>query len=136
MAVLLLQSGANPDIQSKSGMTALHATAFNNRDGLVQVLLSFNADPNLVDSKGRTPIMVAAQMGHTNPITHMAQAGANLEVRDVRGNTPLMLACGGRHLGAVDELLFEDGSSSSGVLRAIIVLLDDRCYFNGYVSLG
>ena len=105
MAVLLLQSGANPDIQSKSGMTALHATAFNNRDGLVQVLLSFNADPNLVDSKGRTPIMVAAQMGHTNPITHMAQAGANLEVRDVRGNTPLMLACGGRHLGAVDELL-------------------------------
>lgn len=105
MAVVLLESGANPNIQSKTGMTALHAAAFNNRDGLVQVLLSYSADPNLVDSKGRTPIMVAAQMGNTNPITYLAQAGAGLEVRDIRGNTPLMLACGGRHLGAMDELL-------------------------------
>ena len=105
MAVLLLQSGTNPNIQSKSGMSALHAAAFNSRDGLVQVLLSFNANPNLIDSKGRTPIMVAAQMGHTNPITYLATAGANLEVRDIRGSTPLMLACGGSHLGAMDELL-------------------------------
>lgn len=105
MAVVLLEAGANPDIQSKSGMSALHAAAFNNRDGIVQLLISYRADPNLVDSKGRTPIMVAAQMGNTNPITYLAQAGASLEVRDLRGNTPLMLACGGRHLGALDELL-------------------------------
>lgn len=105
MVVVLLDAGANPNLQSKSGMTALHAAAFNNRDGIVQLLISYRADPNLVDSKGRTPIMVAAQMGNTNPITYLAQAGAALEVRDARGNTPLMLACGGRHLGAMDELL-------------------------------
>lgn len=105
MTVLLLESGANPNLQSKSGMSALHAAAFNSRDGIVEVLLFYRADPNLIDSKGRTPVMVAAQMGHTNQITHLAEAGAALEVRDVRGNTPLMLACGGRHLGAMDELL-------------------------------
>lgn len=105
MAVVLLDGGANPNLQSKSGMSALHAAAFNNRDGIVQLLISYRADLNLLDSKGRTPIMVAAQMGNTNPITYLAQAGAALEVRDLRGNTPLMLACGGRHLGAMDELL-------------------------------
>lgn len=105
MAVMLLEAGANPNLQSKSGMSALHAAAFNNRDGIVQLLISYRADPDLVDGKGRTPIMVAAQVGNTNPITHLAQAGAALEVRDIRGNTPLMLACGGRHLGAMDELL-------------------------------
>lgn len=66
MAVrLLLEHGANPNLQSFKGYTALHLAAISDRASIVQMLLDNKADPNKKDGFDETPLLYAALAGHS-----------------------------------------------------------------------
>lgn len=54
VAEVLLAHGADPNLQSKNGMTALMAAAGRNHLEMAELLLNHNADPNLLQYHVRT----------------------------------------------------------------------------------
>lgn len=65
-ALLLLCSGADPNIQGQGGDTPLHIAARHNNLDLIRAMIVFGADVNLKNFKGETPRHIAAtQMVNT-----------------------------------------------------------------------
>ena len=56
---ILIQHGADINIQGKDGDTALHWAAVNGKNEVTKILLEAGADPHLPDNKGKTPIQMA-----------------------------------------------------------------------------
>lgn len=59
MTNILLDSGANPNIQDNLGETPLHVAVINNNTEILRALLQKGADPTLTDKKGESPIGAA-----------------------------------------------------------------------------
>ena len=77
---LLLQHGANPDLQMTFGnMTGLMIAASNEQEACVQALLQVNADTELLDVKGRTALQHAKADGHTTIAELIRQHTAPLQ---------------------------------------------------------
>lgn len=53
---LLLEHGADPNVQNEHGEFLLYKACSERRDSIVRLLLEHNADPNIKDQKGRTPL--------------------------------------------------------------------------------
>ncbi len=53
---MLLETGANPNIQDKEGATALYLASVENDLDKIKLLLLFKADPNIEDCKGLRPL--------------------------------------------------------------------------------
>ena len=96
---ILLDAGANPNIQDEDNRTALiHASevfsylAAFDRD-IIKAMLEAGADPNIKDSWGRTALMGFAQNDYRcdqDVITMLLEAGADPELQDNDGNTALI----------------------------------------------
>ncbi|CAH3176235.1 unnamed protein product [Porites evermanni] len=93
---LLIENGANLDLQDKSGNTALHY-AVNSRD--MSVILVYAGASQLCNSQGLTPLLAANKMGF------------NVNAINNKGNTPLHLAVSNIHLLTDTlEVLFDGGA--------------------------
>lgn len=93
-AAVLLDAGAQPDVQAALGNTALHfaLTAPRNTD-LVRLLLGKKANPSVKDEYGETPLHIAVRVAaDTDILTALIQAGTAVDERNKRGETPLLLA--------------------------------------------
>jgi hypothetical protein len=98
---LLLESGADPNLQNESGSAALHAAvaviarnAFVDRGGLVKELIAAGADVNLVGYHGMTALHAFAAnflpyIQYTATCREILAAGAQCDVYDDAGHTPL-----------------------------------------------
>jgi ankyrin repeat protein len=53
---LLLEHGANPNVQDNDGRTPLHYAVENCHVGVARVLLDHGADPTIRDNNGMTPL--------------------------------------------------------------------------------
>ena len=71
---LLLDSGADPNQASRSGVTPLHEAAFGGHKDVVQLLLDRGADPSKTATGGRTPLTLALNQNHTE-IANILQGG-------------------------------------------------------------
>ena len=104
---LLLQHGADPNIATKEGSTALMAASginwipaqtFTRSEAeyieAVKLCLERGAPVNATDSLQLAAIHGAADRGWTSIIQILADAGAKLDVADVGGRTPLTFAGG------------------------------------------
>lgn len=107
---LLLDHGANVNLQTDRGWTLLHTAAYYGHVDLVQLLLDYGADVNSKNKKGRTPLHLAVYnmdlaeydgklSQHEDPIgvrTKIVQLllehGANVDSQDNDGKTPLHAA--------------------------------------------
>jgi ankyrin repeat protein len=76
MVRLLLEHGAEINMQDKSGWTALHCAVDVGADGIIGQLLTHGADPNLADDKGLTVLMLAQQRKRSDIVALLRQAGA------------------------------------------------------------
>src|SRR5262245_16214584 len=104
---LLLDRGADPNIPTLAGTTALMAAAGVNwtvaqtftwsKEALleaVRLCLEKGADVNAVNSMGLTAVMGAANRGSDDIIQFLVDHGATLDVKDAVGRTPVTWAEG------------------------------------------
>jgi ankyrin repeat protein len=104
---LLLEKGADPNIPTLAGTTALMAAAGVNwaenqtytesKESLMETLkLCFEkgADVNAKNSMGITAVIGAANRGSDDMLEFLVQKGAKLDVKDKEGRTPLDWAGG------------------------------------------
>jgi ankyrin repeat protein len=66
---LLLEHGANPNIQDENGDTPLHWTAQWGRLDVVKLLLVYGADPTVKDKDGKTPLDLARAEGRREVVS-------------------------------------------------------------------
>jgi ankyrin repeat protein len=104
---LLLAHGADPNIPTLAGTTALMAAAGVNwaenqtwtesKESLMEALKlcrEKGADVNAANSMGITAVIGAANRGSDDMIEFLVQHGAKLDVKDKEGRTPLVWAGG------------------------------------------
>ena len=94
MTTVLLEAGANPNLQDEAGVTPLMVA--NSKD-VVVALLKAGADPNLADKEGKTALM-GADMELTKTLL---AAGADPKKKDESGRTAADYAAGKPSLQAL-----------------------------------
>jgi ankyrin repeat protein len=104
---LLLKYGADPNLATPAGTTALMAAAGVNWVvqqtytespqavlDAVKMCVDLGADVNASNSMGLTPLLGAANRGSNNIIQYLVSKGARLDVKDREGRTPVRWAEG------------------------------------------
>ena len=109
---VLLDAGANVDVQNKEGATALMAASVRGHTATVQVLLDAGANVDVQNKEGATAFMAASMKGHTATVQVLLAAGADVNAQinnpgnlEVHGFTALMIASMGGHAATVQALL-------------------------------
>ena len=115
VVALLLQLGADPNIQDRGGHTPLYCVA--NECGskigpeLVQVLVRAGADVNACGGVTRaTALHMAARRGYLGIASTLLDCGAAMEAKDSKGDTPLRRAINCRR-DTVARLLVDRGAN-------------------------
>lgn len=94
VALLLLNHGANPNLQNSQLDTPLHLTARSNPKfnlEFMSELLAKKADPNSRNAKGQTPLHAAVSSQTPEAVELLLKHGADPNIRDQTGATPLDL---------------------------------------------
>ena len=98
LVVWLLQRGANPNHQDRSGSTALCRAAYAADVEGVECLLRQGADPNLTDRHGNGPLWEALCGAPTENqlrvLELLLQSGARPDALNIHGVSPRMRAQG------------------------------------------
>ena len=96
---LLLQSGADPNLQIDTGLTALLSVDHSNCHslGIVRSLLEAGAVVNTQGSQGWSGLAIACKYGWYKIAELLIQYGADVQLSTVDKSTPLMIACDYRH---------------------------------------
>ena len=106
---LLFEKGADPNLATRNGVTALMAAAgvgTSDADTTgrvkpqpdviesIKLCLAAGADVNAADSNGRTALFGAAQQGFDKVVQFLADNGAKVDVKDRNGRTAMDAAKG------------------------------------------
>ena len=86
---ILLEHGAEPNIQNYIGWTPLHLAAANGYFVIVKILLEHGAEPNIQDNDGSTPLHKAVANCRVGVARVLLEHGADPTIRDKKGRTPL-----------------------------------------------
>lgn len=94
MLRLLLEAGANPNVQVPTGSTPLMQATISKKPKAVQLLLDYGAlidtpTPSDSSSPGLTAFVEAILSGDHGLVRQLADAGANLEARVGEGSYPI-----------------------------------------------
>jgi ankyrin repeat protein len=90
----LLREGADPNVHTNSGKTALHYATQSKNVSVVDALLQAGANGNAMAAGNVTPLMLSLDMAFGQPESAMAliRAGADVNVADINGDTALIIA--------------------------------------------
>ncbi len=87
---IMLQAGADPEMQDWKGMTALHSACKSRVDNCVDTLLDHPCKLDKVTEDGRSPLHTASWSGHVHAVKRLSQLAPHLVwQRDSHENTPL-----------------------------------------------
>ncbi|KAI9710899.1 MAG: hypothetical protein M1820_002334 [Bogoriella megaspora] len=89
---LLLQRGAQVDVQDSLKRTPLHLAASRDHFNIVQLLLEDHASVDAVGPHGKTALRLAADNGHHDVVELLLQNRARVNARDDRNSTALHAA--------------------------------------------
>jgi len=78
----LLDAGADPDLHTSLGLSALNLAIDNADEAMVQLLLAHGADAHAPDWTGETPLMQAALTGSAGIVQALLEQGATIDVRE------------------------------------------------------
>jgi ankyrin repeat protein len=111
---LLLDRGANPDVSSYNGVTALSQAAMNGHLRVVELLLARHARVDTKLADGTTPLLLASQNGHLAVVEALLDRGADVTVRTGGGDTPLIQASYRGNREIVRALLLKGADVNAG----------------------
>ncbi|KAL9083770.1 MAG: hypothetical protein Q9165_008380 [Trypethelium subeluteriae] len=89
VARVLLEKGAEVDLQDSKGRPALHLAAAWDHEAVARLLLGKGAKVDLQDTKGRTALHWAAAKGHEAVTRMLLEKGAEIDLQDSKGRTAL-----------------------------------------------
>lgn len=89
---LLIDCGADVNVQNQAGMTALMFVAFSGDIGLVELLIDNGANVDLTQGDGGTALFYAVFQGHTEIVKLLLDSGAKININDNTGKAPLIAA--------------------------------------------
>lgn len=92
VAQLLVQGGADMNLEDESGWSQLHVAAFNGHVPVAELLITHRASLNTQTNRGSTPLHCAASSGRTSMADLLIQKGARLDSLDNMGMTPAEMA--------------------------------------------
>ncbi len=90
---VLVDAGANVNLQDKYGRSPLHAASDSGRLDVVRVLVDAGADVNLQDANGSSALHYASDKGHVDVARVLVDAGADVNLQDRRSSSALHAAC-------------------------------------------
>ena len=85
---ILVDGGANVNVQDKYGCTPLIIHAEKGNKDIVSYFIAHGADVDRKDPAGRTALHIS---GHLSIVKILVDVGANVNVQDKYGRTPLMI---------------------------------------------
>ncbi|KPP57246.1 cyclin-dependent kinase 4 inhibitor D-like [Scleropages formosus] len=103
VAALLLEHGANANVQDQQGITPAHDAARTGFVDTLSVLHEFGASLNIPDHGGALPIHLAVREGHVDAVAFLAPR-SDLSRGDRHGNTAVDLARASGSLEIVELL--------------------------------
>ena len=122
VAQYLLDTGADPDIANRYGVTPLMLAGANGDNAFVSLLLKAGADPNKTSPEGETPLMLAARTGKLDCVESLLDKGADPNATESwEEQTALMWAAAEGHAPVTRRLLdagADAGSKSKAGLSA------------------
>ena len=86
---LLLEKGADPNIQGDEGWTAVHVAAIFKFHKILELLLESGADSNIQTSEGETALHGAAYLNLSKSLEILLKNGADVNIENQDGLTPL-----------------------------------------------
>ncbi len=89
---ILIDAGADLDLKTKDGKTALMIAARRGKIDALKMLIAAKAGLNHQDNDGRTAIMNALIHAHSEAFKLLIEAGADLNLQELKGNTALVIA--------------------------------------------
>ncbi|PSN51181.1 hypothetical protein C0J52_06045 [Blattella germanica] len=92
MAMKLIQHGANPNAQDRSGNSVLHYAVLNNLSKFVRCVLKLGCNVNIPNAMGSTPLRYALRNHNENMAIILLEHGANPNTQDKSGNSVLHYA--------------------------------------------
>ena len=107
---LLVNTGANVDVQNDYGATPLWCACASRHTGIVEQLLASDANPNLGLRSGESILMRCVHTGDASAVRALARNGANVSFREPsRGQTALMWSAATAH-PEITRVLLEYGA--------------------------
>ena len=88
----LIDGGADVDVQTDGGWTALHDAVEYGSTDIVELLLDAGADADIQDDDGWTALHDAAYFGSADIVELLLDAGADADIEDDAGRTALEIA--------------------------------------------
>jgi hypothetical protein len=110
---MLLRVGANVNLKSSQGCTALHKALEGGHSDIVNILLDGGADANTPLIYGRTPLHFAAALGQERSALQLVVSGADSTVVDFFGQTPYDVAVRYNHDSIAEILKTPERTGSS-----------------------
>jgi len=89
---MLIDAGANLNMQDKHGDTPLLVAIMKNNPIIVQMLIDAGADLNMQAKNGRTALHLAADLREKEIVRMLIDAGARKDILDYRDRLPYDLA--------------------------------------------
>ena len=102
---LLLDAGADVNMQNHTSETTLHKAAEYGLHMYVHLLIQAGADVNATDERGSTALIKATRYGHSKCAEILVQAGADVNITDKLSTTALIGASASCNVQIVNYLL-------------------------------
>ena len=89
---MLIEAGADVNISTNDGITALMIAAHHNQTEIIKELAAHGVNLEAKDSNEDNALTIAIKAGQIDSVKTLIQAGANVNTRNKKGVTALMMA--------------------------------------------
>lgn len=130
--IALIDLGADIDLVSPSGKSALNIAAGRGFNDEIQYLIESNANINITDNSGDTPLTLAAKNGYLSISETLIKNGADINHLNTSFESPLSIAKKSNNLD-LKKLFILKGAR--GISQNVLVKLSDSIRDEDYLTV-